>query len=61
MNAELVGNNLLQPSEELLKQHYYDLRNKPFYSGLCKFMSSSPVLATVSKAAIYISLDCVRV
>lgn len=30
-----------------MKKHYLDLKDKPFYEGLCKYMSSAPVLAMV--------------
>lgn len=31
-----------------MKNHYLDLKAKPFYEGLCKYMSSGPVLAMVT-------------
>ena len=37
-----------QASEELLKEHYIALRDRPFYSRLVKYMSSGPVVAMVS-------------
>ena len=37
-----------QPSEELLRKHYDELKNKAFFPGLVKFMSSGPVVAMVS-------------
>jgi len=37
----------LQASEDLLKQHYADLAGRPFYAGLCKYMSSGPVVPMV--------------
>ncbi|KAF1668051.1 Nucleoside diphosphate kinase A, partial [Aptenodytes patagonicus] len=36
-----------QASEELLKEHYIALRDRPFYSQLVKYMSSGPVVAMV--------------
>ena len=39
--------DLLQASEDLLKEHYADLSSKPFYAGLCKYMSSGPVVPMV--------------
>lgn len=36
-----------QASEELLKQHYIDLKDRPFYPGLVKYMNSGPVVAMV--------------
>ncbi|KAM7077999.1 nucleoside diphosphate kinase B-like [Molossus nigricans] len=52
----LVGDNIkrleqkgfrLVKSEELLKQHYMDLKDHPFYPGLVKYMNSGPVVAMV--------------
>lgn len=37
----------MQPSEDLLKQHYIDLAGKPFFPGLIKYMSSGPVVPMV--------------
>ncbi|KAG1967611.1 nucleoside diphosphate kinase 3 isoform X1 [Pimephales promelas] len=42
---KLVGMKLLQASEEQLAEHYRDLREKPFYNGLVKYMSSGPIVA----------------
>lgn len=36
-----------QASEELLREHYWELRSKPFFSGLIAYMSSGPVVAMV--------------
>ncbi|XP_026058924.1 nucleoside diphosphate kinase A-like isoform X1 [Carassius auratus] len=44
---KLVGMKLLQASEEQLRQHYRDLKEKPFYGGLVKYMSSGPIVAMV--------------
>ena len=30
-----------------MKKHYMDLKDMPFYAGLCKYMSSGPVFAMV--------------
>lgn len=40
--------SLPQASEELLREHYADLRGRPFYSRLVKYMGSGPVVAMVS-------------
>jgi len=37
----------LQPSEELLKQHYADLSERKFFPGLVAYMASAPVVAMV--------------
>jgi nucleoside-diphosphate kinase len=44
---KLVAMKFMQGSKEHLKQHYIDLKNKPFYNGLCDFMSSGPVVPMV--------------
>lgn len=36
-----------QASEDLLREHYWDLRSKPFFSGLIQYMSSGPIVAMV--------------
>uniref|UniRef100_A0A8C6ZJL1 Nucleoside diphosphate kinase n=1 Tax=Nothoprocta perdicaria TaxID=30464 RepID=A0A8C6ZJL1_NOTPE len=43
----LVGMKLVQASEELLREHYGALRERPFYRQLLKYMSSGPVVAMV--------------
>lgn len=43
----LVAMKFLTASEELLKQHYIDLKDRPFYPGLVKYMNSGPVVAMV--------------
>merc|ERR1739838_112695 len=44
---KLVAAKFIQPSEDHMKAHYLDLAAMPFYAGLCKYMSSGPVLAMV--------------
>ncbi|KAM8845031.1 nucleoside diphosphate kinase 3 [Spinachia spinachia] len=44
---KLVGLKLVQASEDLLREHYWDLRSKPFFQGLMSYMSSGPVVAMV--------------
>ncbi len=45
---KLVALKFTQPTVELLQQHYADLSKKPFFSGLVKFMATSPVCCMVS-------------
>ncbi|XP_032768769.1 nucleoside diphosphate kinase 3 isoform X1 [Rattus rattus] len=52
---KLVALKLVQASEELLREHYVELRERPFYSRLVKYMSSGPVVAMVWQG-----LDVVR-
>ena len=41
---QVVGAKLMQITPELAAQHYKDHVSKPFYPGLVKFMTSSPVM-----------------
>ncbi len=44
----LVGIKMVQPTEDLARKHYADLKDKPFFNGLIKYFSSSgPVVAMV--------------
>lgn len=43
----------MQPSEELLKQHYADLSSKAFFPGLIKYMASGPVVPMVNLLSIH--------
>jgi nucleoside-diphosphate kinase len=44
---KLVAIKLVVPSKEFAQKHYHDLKERPFFSGLCDFLSSGPVLAMV--------------
>nr|XP_013808573.1 PREDICTED: nucleoside diphosphate kinase A [Apteryx mantelli mantelli] len=37
----------MQASEDLLKEHYIDLKDWPFYDGLVQYMHSGPIVAMV--------------
>lgn len=54
---QLVGMKLMQIPRQLAETHYEPHKGKPFYEGLVKFMTSSPVivLALAGKDAIAIS------
>ncbi|XP_011791009.1 PREDICTED: nucleoside diphosphate kinase A isoform X2 [Colobus angolensis palliatus] len=41
----LVGLKFMQAFEDLLKEHYVDLKDRPFFAGLVKYMHSGPVVA----------------
>ncbi|XP_064218943.1 nucleoside diphosphate kinase A-like [Aotus nancymaae] len=43
----LVGLKFMQTSEDLLKEHYIDLKDCPFFAGLVKYMHSGPAVAMV--------------
>nr|ABM98102.1 nucleoside diphosphate kinase [Azumapecten farreri] len=42
---KLVGCKMMSPSKDLLETHYVDLKSKPFFPGLIKYMSGGPVVA----------------
>ncbi|KAK9121963.1 hypothetical protein Syun_019580 [Stephania yunnanensis] len=44
---KLVAVKLVIPSKDFAEKHYHDLKERPFFSGLCDFLSSGPVLAMV--------------
>ncbi|KAJ0802637.1 putative nucleoside-diphosphate kinase [Helianthus annuus] len=44
---KLVAIKLVVPSKAFAQKHYYDLKDRPFFNGLCNFLSSGPVLAMV--------------
>lgn len=44
---KLVGLKMVAAPEELLSQHYHDLRKKPFYPNLLRYMRSGPIVAMV--------------
>ena len=44
---QVVGCKLMQISQDLAARHYDAHKAKPFYPGLVKFMTSSPVLVRV--------------
>merc|ERR1711911_30545 len=44
---KLVAMKFVQPTEELLKQHYADLSERKFFPGLVKYMASGPVVCMV--------------
>src|SRR5271156_5798024 len=54
---QIVGAKFMRISQELAQTHYAPHKGKPFYDGLVKFMTSSPVLvvALSGKDAIVIT------
>lgn len=44
------------PSKDFAQKHYHDLKERPFFNGLCDFLSSGPVLAMVRKSLTLIIL-----
>ena len=43
----MVAGKLMWPSEEILRIHYDDLSDKPFFPDLIQYMNSGPVFAMV--------------
>ncbi|KFK31881.1 hypothetical protein AALP_AA6G170800 [Arabis alpina] len=44
---KLVGIKVVAPSKDFAQKHYHDLKERPFFNGLCDFLSSGPVIAMV--------------
>ncbi|XP_046893490.1 nucleoside diphosphate kinase, mitochondrial [Hypomesus transpacificus] len=44
---KLVGLKMLQVPNDLLSQHYKELKRKPFFPGLLQYMTSGPVVVMV--------------
>ncbi|KAM4716699.1 nucleoside diphosphate kinase, mitochondrial [Anableps anableps] len=44
---KLVGLKMLQASQDVLSEHYCDLRTKPFYNNLLHYMTSGPLVVMV--------------
>ncbi|KAI8876508.1 nucleoside diphosphate kinase [Backusella circina FSU 941] len=44
---QLTALELLHPSQELLEEHYQDLKGKGFFPSLIQYMSSGPVVGMV--------------
>ncbi|KAJ0105392.1 hypothetical protein Patl1_17517 [Pistacia atlantica] len=44
---KLVAVKIVIPSKDFAQKHYHDLSERPFFNGLCEFLSSGPVLAMV--------------
>lgn len=45
---KLVGIKLVVPSKDFAAKHYHGLKERPFFNGLCDFLSSGPVLGMVN-------------
>ncbi|XP_047306722.1 uncharacterized protein LOC124910150 [Impatiens glandulifera] len=44
---KLVAIKIVVPSKAFAGKHYHDLKERPFFNGLCDFLSSGPVVAMV--------------
>lgn len=52
---KLVAIKIVVPSKDFAQKHYHDLSERPFFNGLCDFLSSGPVIAMVGITLIPIS------
>lgn len=53
---KIVGLKMLRISKELASRHYGEHRDKPFFDGLIKYITSSPVVAMILEGKDCISL-----
>lgn len=44
---KLVALKMMTPTDSLLKEHYQNIADKPFFADICKYMSSGPVVPMV--------------
>ncbi|GMH26723.1 hypothetical protein Nepgr_028566 [Nepenthes gracilis] len=44
---KLVAIKVVVPTKDFAEKHYHDLKERPFFNGLCDFLSSGPVVAMV--------------
>jgi nucleoside-diphosphate kinase len=44
---QLIALKLVQPTQEILEEHYKDLKGKGFFAGLISYMKSGPVVGMV--------------
>lgn len=54
---KLVAIKIVVPSKEFAQKHYHDLKERPFFNGLCEFLSSGPVIAMVGISTLYYLFD----
>lgn len=54
---KLVAMKFFVPSKNLVEEHYKEHAARPFFAGLCKFLSSGPVCAMVWEGANVVSIS----
>lgn len=52
----ITGMKMMQLNEEILREHYSHLVDKPFFPGLCASMMASPVVCMVLKGVDVVSV-----
>ncbi|CAL8157639.1 unnamed protein product [Prunus armeniaca] len=53
---KLVGIKVVIPTKDFAQKHYHDLKERPFFNGLCDFLSSGPVIGMVSRTRIHLNM-----
>ncbi|XP_035590395.1 NME/NM23 nucleoside diphosphate kinase 2a isoform X2 [Oncorhynchus keta] len=54
---KMVGMKFVQAPESLLREHYADLEDRPFFPGLVSYMTSGPVVAMVGETFLVVFID----
>lgn len=54
---KLVAIKIVVPSKGFAEKHYHDLKERPFFNGLCDFLSSGPVIAMVRRTITLILIN----
>lgn len=54
---KLVAIKIVVPSKGFAEKHYHDLKERPFFNGLCDFLSSGPVIAMVRRTITLILIS----
>jgi nucleoside-diphosphate kinase len=42
---KILGMKMMQLDENILKEHYFHVADKPFFSGIVKYMTKNPIVA----------------
>jgi nucleoside-diphosphate kinase len=56
---KIIGMKMLKAEDALLEEHYSHLADKPFFTGIKKFMQHSPVIAMAVEG--YGAIDAIRI
>lgn len=49
LGLSIIAMNMLEPKGSLIEDHYESLKDKKFFSELCEYIGSGPVIAIVVK------------
>jgi len=53
---KLIALKMVQATEDHARTHYIDLKDTPFYGGLCAFMASGPTVAMVFEGLLAVKM-----